>query len=157
MEFSLLNDDTNAVNTVTQWYFEQWCGDGSYTLAQVSAMVTNSAGRTSPPLTVLAKQGQHVVGAAQLKIREMTQYPQYEFWVGGVYVCEQGRGQGVAAQMVDEIIVQAKRLGITALYLQTQDLCGGLYAERGFIAVEQAQSNGYQVLIMTMKLSGEEK
>jgi len=157
MELSLLNDDTNAENTVTQWYFDQWCGDGSYTLAQVSALVKNSANRTSPPLTVLAKQDQQLVGAAQLKIREMADYPQYEFWLGGVYVCEQGRGQGVAAQMVDEIIVQAKRLGITALYLQTQDLCGGLYADRGFIAIKQTQSNGHQVLIMTMKLSSKEK
>jgi hypothetical protein len=36
------------------------------------------------------------VGAAELKNRETAIFPEYEYWLGGVYVVEKARGQGDA-------------------------------------------------------------
>ena len=153
MEFALLADEPSAAETVATWYFNQWCRDsGRYSEQYVREQVFSATNRDRAPLMVLAKRQGQLVGAAELKIREMADYPQYEFWVGGVYVDGPYRGQGIAAQLVVEVIARARAAGIAELYLQTEDLTGGLYAGLGFRPVEQADSKGVQVVIMVADL-----
>ena len=154
MEYSLLADDPSAADTVVTWYFDQWCRDtGRYSEDFVRQQVVSSTNRDKAPLMVLAKAHGQLVGAAELKIREMANYPQYEFWVGGVYVDEPYRGQGIAAQLVREVMARARVAGIEQLYLQTEALTGGLYAGLGFRPLEQADSKGVQVVIMVADLA----
>jgi N-acetylglutamate synthase-like GNAT family acetyltransferase len=94
---------------------------------------------------VVAKASGILVGAAELKIREMDIYPQYKFWVGGVYVVPNQRGKGIASKLVVDIISRARNAGIDKLYLQTQDLSGGVYARHGFKPIEEVDSKGVQV------------
>ena len=82
------------------------------------------------------------------KIREMAMFPEYEHWLGGVYVVEQARGQGVASLLVTEILSRARRAGISKLYLQTENLTGGVYCRHGFKAVEEVNDKGVHVLVM---------
>jgi GNAT superfamily N-acetyltransferase len=44
-----------------------------------------------------------LIGAAQLKIREMDIYPGREFWLGAVYVDPAARGQGIGELLVKRI------------------------------------------------------
>lgn len=156
MEFLLLADEPSASETVASWYFEQWCRDtGRYSKEQVLAKVSAATNRTAPPLLILAKLNNELVGAAELKIREMELYPDYEFWLGGVYVSPQARGFGVASALVKEALRRARAAGITQLYLQTEDLTGGLYARHGFVPLAQVESKGIDVLIMMTNLAGE--
>lgn len=149
IEFLLLADEPSAADIVASWYFEQWCRDtGRYTQEQVLAKVLAATNRTHAPMLILAKLNQELVGAVELKIREMTAYPEYEFWLGGVYVTEQARGYGVASALVKEALAHARTAGIKQLYLQTEDLTGGLYVRHGFVPVAQVESKGIDVLIM---------
>ncbi len=156
VEFVLLADEPAAAETVASWYFEQWCRQsGRYTQAQVLAKVASALNRNHAPLLILARVNHELVGAAELKIREMDLYPDYEFWLGGVYVTAKTRGLGVASALVKEALVRARAAGITHLYLQTEDLTGGLYARHGFEPVVQVESKGLQVLVMLNKLSAD--
>jgi GNAT superfamily N-acetyltransferase len=153
MEFLLLADEPSAAETVASWYFEQWCREtGRYTKEQVLAKVSAATNRTEPPLLILAKLNNELVGAAELKIREMDLYPDLEFWLGGVYVAEQARGYGVASALVNEAIRHARVAGIKQLYLQTEDLTGGLYARHGFVPWAKVESKGIDVLVMVTSL-----
>lgn len=153
MEFLLLTDEPSAAETVACWYFEQWCREtGRYTKQQVLAKVSAATNRTGPPLLILAKLNNELVGAAELKIREMDLYPDFEFWLGGVYVAEQTRGYGVASALVKEALRHACAAGIKQLYLQTEDLTGGLYARHGFVPWARVESKGIDVLIMVTSL-----
>lgn len=153
MEFLLLADEPSAPETVASWYFEQWCREtGRYTKEQVLAKVSAATNRTDPPLLILAKLNSELVGAAELKIREMDLYPDFEFWLGGVYVAEQARGYGVASALVKEALRYARAAGIKQLYLQTEDLTGGLYARHGFVPWAKVESKGIDVLIMVTNL-----
>jgi len=149
MEFSLLADEPNAAITVAQWYFDEWCKDtGRHRFEFVQEQVSAAINRDQAPLIVLAKESDTLLGSAELKIREMDAYPQYEFWLGGVYVVEPARGKGIGSALVKEVIKRAKELEIEKLYLQTENLSGGLYTEHGFEPIEQKKSKGVTVLIM---------
>lgn len=99
-------------------------------------------------MLVLAEEGGEVLGAAELKIREMDIYPDYEFWLGGVYVDEPRRGRGVASALVREVLSRARAAGIERLYLQTEDLSGGLYRRHGFEPIEEVDYKGHRVVVM---------
>lgn len=93
-----------------------------------------------------------LLGAAELKTREMDIYPDYEHWLGGVYVESSERGKGIGRLLTLDIIDRAKRFGIKRLYLQTESLSGGLYAECGFKPLETVEYKGRHVLVMVAKL-----
>ena len=152
MKFILLADEPSAAETVATWYFNEWCKDGRYAKDEVEQKVHASTNRNEPPLLVLAKEEETLIGAAELKYREMDIYPQFEHWMGGVYVDENHRGKGVASKLVIEVIAKARSIGVKKLYLQTENLSGGLYAQMGFKPVEQADSKGVRVLVMVADL-----
>ncbi|MCJ8339583.1 MAG: GNAT family N-acetyltransferase [Pseudomonadales bacterium] len=153
-ESLLLADDPDCASTVAQWYFDQWISQRSDTpLQEVLENVGASVSTLGAPMIVLIKENQQLVAAAQLKIREMKIYPQYQHWLGGVYVRSQNRGMGIAALLVKEVINQAKLANIDTLYLQTEVLSGGIYAMLGFSPLEQVHYEGYDVLVMKCDLS----
>lgn len=153
MKFSLLADEPNAANKVAQWYFDEWCRDtGRYSFEEVLEKVSASINRDRAPLIVLAKESDTLLGSAELKIREMDNYPQYEFWLGGVYVAKPFRGKGIGSALVVEVIKRAQEFGIKKLYLQTENLSGGLYSEHGFEPIEQTGSKGLTVLVMVANI-----
>lgn len=149
MEIPLLADHPEAVDLVARWYFDQWAHESpSVTLERVKYEVATSANRVSPPLLVLARKDETVIGAAALKIREMEICPEKEFWLGGVYVSETERRKGVASALVEAVLSQAREFGIERLFLQTERLDGGLYRQHGFEAIEEIEYKGSRVLIM---------
>ncbi|WP_211249630.1 GNAT family N-acetyltransferase [Microvirgula aerodenitrificans] len=149
MELLLLADEPSAAGMVASWYFDEWCRDsGHYTQDQVLAKVMAATHVDRAPLIVLARQAGEWVGAAELKIREMAIFPEYEYWLGGVYVVEKARGQGVASLLITEILSRARGAGIRKLYLQTENLTGGVYCRHGFKAVEHVNYKGVHVLVM---------
>ena len=100
------------------------------------------------PLIVLAVEGGEILGAAQLKYREMDIYPEKEHWLGGVYVSKKYRGNKVAENVIGKVVSVAKELNVYKLYLQTEDLSGGLYSRLGWRPLEQVNYRGLDVLVM---------
>ena len=80
---------------------------------------------------VLALEKDAVLGVAQLKYREMDIYPEKEHWLGGVYASEKFRRKKIAENIIVRLIDIAKALGVKTLYLQTENLNGGLYRRLG--------------------------
>lgn len=152
MQCVLLADEPTAVETLTTWYYEQWGRNDGFTRDEVRRKVSGAMNRDRAPLLVLAKEGDELLGAAGLKIREMDLDPDYEFWLGSVYVAPRHRGRGIASVLVDDVISRAARGGIQRLYLQTEDLTGGLYLRHGFAPLQKVQPRGVPVLVMEAKI-----
>lgn len=154
MNFTLLADQPAAADTVAQWYFDEWASSvPDVTVENIRRKVARSISRHSAPMIVLAVEQDIIIGAAELKLREMTIYPEYEHWVGGVYVEKSRRGEGVGSGLVKEVIGRAKKANIEKLYLQTQALDGGIYARLGFQPLENVNYNGRDVLVMSAAIS----
>ena len=149
MEFAFLADKPTAIAKVAIWYFDEW----GYTRPGQSVISTSDGlkaylNRDRAPLIVLAVEEQEVIGAAQLKFREMDIYPEREHWLGGVFVDPRYRGKGLGSMLANRIVAIARELKIKALYLQTMRLDGGLYASLGWQPRERVRSSVGEVVVM---------
>lgn len=76
MRTSLLATDQSPINQIAQWYFDQWlCHRPNYSLEKTRQYVALYSSSLGAPLIVLIEDGDQLIGAAQLKIREMDIYP----------------------------------------------------------------------------------
>jgi len=110
--------------------------------------VSTFTSKLGAPLIKLAFLNGNLIGAAELKFHEMDIYPQYKDWIGGVYVSAEERGHGIGSLLVKEVISEAQKVSVKKLYLQTDNLDGGLYCKFGFKPIEQVNYKGNQVLVM---------
>lgn len=149
MKLEYLADHPELLPIVAQWYFEEWGYlSEEKTLEQDIERLQAYLNKDKLPLMLLAVEEGALLGAAQLKFREMSIYPEKEHWVGGVYVAEAHRGKGIARQILLALIAIAKSLKVETLYLQTEHLNGGLYGRMGWTPIEQVNYRGIEVLVM---------
>lgn len=142
----------SAATTVAGWYHDAWGREDGLLLEVEQRRLHQSLAGTNLPATFLALVDARLVGSAQLKLHEMSQLPQFVYWLGSVYVAPEARGGGVAGALVNFVAEQARLQGVERLYLQTEDMTGGLYHRHGWGPVSVAESHGKRVLIMERRL-----
>jgi len=152
LTFAFLADRQDAIVTVAQWYYKEWGKVPGNSVEQTIERIKGKLNRDKPPLHILAISTGRVLGVAQLKLGEMSIYPEKEFWLGSLFVSHKFRGCGVGSALAEEIAVIAKRFGIKELYLQTEVLDGGLYKCLGWNPIEATEYNGVQVVVMVKLL-----
>ncbi len=154
MKFIFLADRPEAARTIAKWYNVQWghlSPDNSED--KIFERISLAIHRDKIPLMVLALDGDEIMGCAELKFREMILYPQFEHWLGGVYVVPKYRGHGVASKVATRIYELAESFGVKKIYLQTEQLNGGLYAKLGWQKPWQVNNRGVDVAVMEKKLA----
>jgi GNAT superfamily N-acetyltransferase len=154
LTLAYLADRPEALSLIAHWYYDEWARHvPGETPAIVRARLERKyLNRDRVPLILLAERGGEVVGAAQLKFREMSIYPEREHWLGGVYVATAQRGTGVGADLVEGVVRVARELGVETLHLQTLRLDGGLYTALGWALREQVRYEGREVRVMARRL-----
>lgn len=153
MEFNVLAGDAPERQQLARWYHAQWGQGAGLTLEQELQRLNRAQDADGFPHLIAAFDGGQVVGAVQLKRREMKAFPQYEHWLGSVFVADSHRGRGLAGQLVERAAAQAVRMDVADLYLQTEAADGGLYARLGWTPLHQADDQGHRVLVMVRRLS----
>ena len=149
MKIEYLADNKNLLPTIAKWYFEEWGYlNKEKTLESEIKNLQAYLNKDKIPLIMLAIADGELLGVAQLKYHEMSIYPEKTHWLGGVYVAKKHRGKGIAKQIILEIIRIAENLHVETLYLQTENLSGGLYHQMGWLPVEQVNYHGVNVLVM---------
>ena len=156
LEFTFLADHVDAIPIISEWYFEVWGhllqGDS---IERTRDRIEDYLNRDKIPFILVATNDNDLVGAAQLKYREMAEmFPDREHWLGGVYVAANHRGQDYGSQIVEQIVKMAPRYGVETLHLQTEALDGGLYARLGWTPCTQVTNHGLDVLVMERQLAG---
>lgn len=154
MEFIYLKDKPEFIPQIAHWYFKQW----AYLMETPSVEIIKDKLQTQLncskiPLVLLLIENEKLLGTCQLKYHEMDIYPEKEYWLGGVYICHRQRGKGLAKKLVIKARDIAKSLGVKTLYLQTENLSGGIYSQLGWQPIEQITNKGEKVLVMQCNLS----
>ena len=149
MKFEYLADNKNLIPIIANWYFEEWgyLTKGK-TLDNEIENLQVYLNKDRIPFILLAIDNNELLGAAQLKYHEMSIYPDKDHWLGGVYVSKKHRGNGVARKIIQELLLIAKKMNVKTLYLQTQNLNGGLYSKMGWLPIEQVNYRNIDVLVM---------
>lgn len=153
MEFRMLPADAPERMQLAQWYHAQWGREAGLSLEQELQRLNLPQNAGGFPHLMAAFDGGQLVGAVQLKRREMQAFPQYEHWLGSVFVADSHRGRGLAGGLVEQAAAQAVRMGVTDLYLQTEALDGGLYARLGWKPLQEADNRSLRVLVMVRRLA----
>ena len=149
MEFEYLAENKEAIPILAEWYFDEWGYiEKGNTLDKITEKLHSYLHVDAIPLIILAIDEGEILGAAQLKYREMDIYPEKEHWIGGVYVSEKHRGNKVGKNIILKVTSIAKELGVKTLYLQTENKNGGLYSHLGWEPLEQVNYRGIDVLVM---------
>lgn len=149
VRISLLADHPQDSATIARWYFDEWASMApDITLEKIHAKVAQAIHRDSLPLTLLAHDEHDLVGAAELKFRENRNHPDYEHWLGGVFVSPEHRGRGGSTALITAALEHAVRAGVKHLYLQCEDRHLKLYERHGFKHLHQARHHDLVISIM---------
>jgi GNAT superfamily N-acetyltransferase len=105
----------------------------------------------SLPTALVAFEGNQVLGTSALKPQDLDIRPQLTPWLGGMFVLPQHRGRGIGALLVSKTIAEARRLGLTQLYLWTP-ASESLYARHGWAVIERTRYHDLQICIMHQRL-----
>ncbi len=145
-----LADHPDVIPVIARWLFDEWghrSPDGS-----VEGMVDNLRDRLQRdalPLALLAHEDKEPVGTVSLKIREVEVRPQYEHWLGTLFVAEPRRRMGIGSLLVGAAADEARRLEISELYLYTRRRdTERLYERLGWAEVERLEYRGRPAVIM---------
>ena len=145
-----LADHPNAVPVLAQWLFEEWghrSPDGS--VEGMAGTLRERLRRDKLPLALVALQEGEPVGTVSLKIREVEIRPQYEHWLGSLFVSEPHRREGIGSLLVGAAADEARRLEVSELYLYTRRRdTERLYERLGWAEVERLEYRGRPAVIM---------
>lgn len=150
MDVNLLADRPHEIKKIAKWYYDEWSHlDPDITEEIMQKYVADkSVNRNEIPLALVMHENNELVGVAELKYRENRNYPEYEHWLGGVFVAPCKRGKGIASVLISETINKAVSLGVKALYLQCENRNAVMYSKQGFQEVHNADHHGIPTTIM---------
>jgi GNAT superfamily N-acetyltransferase len=145
-----LADHPGSVPILARWLFDEWghrAPDGS--IDGMVETLKRRLNRNRLPLALLAIHDGQPVGTVSLKLKEVAIRPQYEHWLGTLYVHQPYRGRGIGSLLVEAAIKVAAQLGVGELYLYTRHpKTEGLYAKLGWVVVERPEYRGRPAVIM---------
>jgi N-acetylglutamate synthase-like GNAT family acetyltransferase len=151
MRIEYLADRPAALRRLAEWKHQEWghlrSGD---TVEKREARIAATSNRAHIPLTVVALEGDEVLGCASLIDHDMQTRMELEPWLAGVYVGEGYRRRGIGAELVRRIMSEAGKLKVPLLYLYTVN-SERFYAALGWTFLERTSYLGHDVVIMTYK------
>ena len=98
--------------------------------------------------------GGALLGSAALKRHDMEEFPQYEYWLGDVFVLPEHRGTGVGGLLIEHCLAAARQMRLPKLYLYTPDV-QSVYEKYGWREIATCQHNGETVSVMELVLEGD--
>lgn len=155
MEITYLADNPEFVDLLARWQHQQWSHiSPERTLADRVQEFKDSMNQNEIPLTVIAKEGDRVLGSATLARDEMENHTDWNPWVANIYVAEGERRRGIAHRLVGRIIEEAEALGFANLYLFGYS-DAAIYEDLGFEEISRETYRGHQAVIMRRPLAAD--
>ena len=150
MQFEFLSERRDAIPIIGRWYNDEWGRRlRNESLETSTDRLSEYLNQDRMPFILVISEGDDILACAQLKYREMAEiYPEKEHWLGGVFVSPEHRHRGLASRLANEMVDRAPNYGVETLYVQTEQLDGGLYRHIGWTPIEQVNNKGVEILVM---------
>lgn len=140
MEIIKLEESNNLVfDKICDWYYN-WLGiKNNESIEEIKCTFEHSLCKNKLPQTFVALIDGEPAGMYQLSMSDdlysrLDLYP----WLINVYVDEKFRGRNVARELMNTVKENAKKLGLTELYLYTKHI--GLYEKFGWKFIEEVKT-----------------
>mgnify|MGYP001233705383 CR=1 FL=1 len=112
-----LADKMEHLEIVCQWLWKQWASDKS--IEYVRYAVSHNSQTDRVPMTFVALEGEEPVGTVSFWMNDLSCRQDLSPWLASLYVAEDQRGKGIAGELQNRVIEEAKKLGYNDLYLIT--------------------------------------
>ena len=149
MTIEYLADHPEAIPILAEWQHAEWGyvrpGD---TAEKRAVRLQGWSNRDRIPLTVVALEGNDVLGSASLIEHDMETRMELTPWLAGVFVGEPYRRRGIGAQLVRRIMDETRKLKAPLLYLYTVH-SEKFYAALDWKLMERTTYREHEIVIMT--------
>ena len=154
VQFGYLADQPELVPQIIRWWHTVWTDRMGSDFSSLEQQLADSLSKTEFPIHIIASVDDEPVAVAALKRQELEElFPDKQHWLSSVYVDENWRGRQLGSRIAARAIELARERGLPHLYLQTQNLSGGLYTKLGWQPIEQLSVRGDPTLLMILTLS----
>ena len=154
VQFGYLADQPELVPQIIRWWHTVWTDRMGSDFSSLEQQLADSLSKTEFPIHIIASVDDEPVAVAALKRQELKElFPDKQHWLSSVYVDENWRGRQLGSRIAARAIELAREKGLPHLYLQTQNLSGGLYTKLGWQPIEQLSVRGDPTLLMILTLS----
>ena len=154
VQFGYLADQPELVPQIIRWWHTVWNDRMGSDFSSLEQQLADSLSKTEFPIHIIASVDDEPVAVAALKRQELEElFPDKQHWLSSVYVDENWRGRQLGSRIAARAIELARERGLPHLYLQTQNLSGGLYTKLGWQPIEQLSVRGDPTLLMILTLS----
>jgi GNAT superfamily N-acetyltransferase len=151
MTIEYLADHPEALPLLAGWQHKEWGyirpGD---TVEKRMERLLGYSNRDRIPLTVVALDGDVLLGSASLVAHDMETRMELTPWMAGVYVGEAYRRRGIGAELVRRAMAEAWKLNVPVLYLYTL-YSEKFYAGLGWTLLEHTDYREQPVAIMSCR------
>jgi GNAT superfamily N-acetyltransferase len=143
--------DTELINLIADWYFNEWNIDKALTIERLSALPDEG----TPFQIVMVLDGSPIAtGGVYHHVSILEALPRlkdFQPWLALVYTLAGQRGKGYGAELCEEIQKQSKAMGTKELFLFTHT-AEGLYKRLGWQLLERITLKGKDIAVMKKKL-----
>ena len=133
---------------IAQWHQSEWQHISPHLTTSLRIKNYSSYSLSAAiPSCILALVNNLPAGSASLVESDMETHPHLQPWLASVFVDKAHRQQGIATQLIDKCIDNARCLGVEVLYLFTPDQMN-FYKKRGWEVIETCHYHNEKVDIM---------
>lgn len=100
------------------------------------------------PVTFVALDDATCIGTVSLFENDLNERPAYTPWLASLFVEKVYRNQGIAQQLINQLIVYAKSRQITTIYLKTEN-ASAYYKKLGWTLVETIETTELPIHIFS--------
>ena len=148
MQIGYLADHPQFLPTLAVWHHKEWAylrpGDS---IEARTIRLQDACGHREIPTVVIAFTGSQLLGSAMLVAHDMDTRMNLSPWLAGVFVCPDHRRQRIGAALVEQVIKDARSLGVDRLHLYTPR-AETFYLRLGWRVIEKTNYRGVDVLVM---------
>ena len=148
MEVQWLADQPGLIGTLAAWFHAKWGSNPEHPPDSIAARLSQRLNRDELPLALVGFVEGNPVASASLKIRELDSCPEYDHWLGSVYVTPSQRGKGFGKLISRAAADQAESLGLRKLYLYTNLDLVAFYQSLGWVPIKEVERNGRPISVM---------
>lgn len=152
--FDCITNHPQHIPLIAQWHQNEWQHISPHlsTALRIRQYSEYSAA-VAIPSCILALVNDHPAGSASLVESDMETHLHFQPWLASVFVHDDYRHQGIATQLIERCIDNARHLGVETLYLFTPDQTI-FYQNRGWKLIESTEYHNEKVDIMAYNIKG---
>jgi GNAT superfamily N-acetyltransferase len=152
MNIEYLVDRQNDTSEIVDWLYEQWGHHYNYGKEVWANRVNNRLNKEKIPTTFVATVNDKAVGTASIIKYDLETRKDLSPWLADVYVLPGHRGKKIATKLIERVLEETKKIGISKLFLFTRE-AEGLYKKMNWKLINTINYHGDQGTLMKYELN----